>query len=243
MKIEITPISWSRFGNVINTLEGPAIYCVELASFPETHMLTKFKSDYFSDFSNTIQNIGWKYEKVESWRRSGSVSRVETSDYIFYLSEDNRVQPSNTDNAPARHADPVFENCCESFFGSCEKQMDWSIIRSEYSDMYQYLNSKRIKPLHTNCWCGTCFWSGISIPPDYIPECTMCKNDTLKVSVKVNTGVKKTDIEPDCCKSCIWWEWFHNIRKNMVGCKCDDICDCGKLSYHKKRAIIINNYK
>ena len=55
-------------------------------------MLTKFKVDFFAEFSKTMQNIGWKYEKVENWKRfSGTVSKVETKNYIFYLDEKQRT--------------------------------------------------------------------------------------------------------------------------------------------------------
>ena len=217
MKFELKPVNWFRFGNVINTCGGPSIYCVELASFPETHMLTKFKSDSFVAFSKTIQNIGWNYEKVESWRRSGTVSRVETEKYIFYLDEEQRVDPP----LPEDYIDTTPE-------GQIPDQVVWPVIRSEYSDIYRYMDAKIIKPCNQN-WCG--------IAPECIPECTMCKSDTKKVSYSINSGSKKIEIEPDCCRFCIWWDWFHTIRKNMCGCKCENDCDCGKLKYKKKETL------
>ena len=214
MKREINPDSWFRFGNVINTSEHISIYCIELSTFPETHMLTKFKMDFFSDIPKTIKNMGWKYEKVESWKRSCSISIVETENYIINLDEDKRVISPDSIH--------FLDNTLEE---EVENKTFWPVIRTEYSDVYQYLIKKKID-------------SCISIPPESIPECTMCKNDTKKVSVKVNSGIKKVDIEPDCCKSCIWWEWFHSIRKNMVECKCVDVCECGKLKYKKKETVI-----
>ena len=123
MPIEISPEKWSRFGNVINTSEGVAIYCVELSGFPETHLLTKFKSDNFTTFSKIIENIGWKYEKVESWKKtSGSVSRVETENYIFFLDEQKRTWPLNyIDSAPQKEI---------------KSPTECPIIRSEFSDIY-----------------------------------------------------------------------------------------------------------
>lgn len=211
MKTEIIPTSWLRFGNVINTFEKISIYCIELSSFPETHMLTKFKCNSFSEFPKTIQNIGSKYEKVVSFtRKSGSVSRVETENYIIYLNEDNRVMINDDvfiDNSPTN--EDIDE--CYDF----KKP-----LRSEYSDMYKYLESKKV--------CGDCY----TIPSECIPECTLCKQDTLKVEIKAHT--KTVEIEPNCCSSCTWWDWFHNARKNILGCKCIGVCDCGKLKYKKK---------
>ena len=231
MKPEISPQSWFRFGNVINTTDQIAIYCIELSTFPETHMLTKFKCESFSEIPKLIKNLGWKYERVvEMTKKSGSITRVETENYIVFLDETRR--------AIAPLPEDFIDNAPE---GIIEEQIPWPVIRSEYSDVYKYLNSKRLKPCpkyREECYCGKCWWTGISIVPECIPECTMCKNDTQKVAIKVNMGIKKVDIESDCCRSCIWWGWFHQIRKNAVGCKCDDICDCGKLNYRKKLTII-----
>ena len=214
MKSEINPSSWFRFGNVINTSDCVSIYCIELSTFPETHMLTKFKIDAFSEIPKTIKNMGWKYEKVQNWKRSGSISKIETENYIINLDEEKRVNAPDilyfVDNTPEHEA---------------EGENVWPVVRSEYSDVYRYLKGKKLE-------------AGISIPPECIPECTMCKNDTKKVSVKVNSGIRKVDIEPDCCRSCIWWEWFHTIRKNMVECKCADGCDCGRLKYKKKETVV-----
>jgi hypothetical protein len=236
MKTEVIPEKWFRFGNVINTTEGLSIYCIELSSFPETHMLTKFKCESFSVFPKTIENLGWKYERVVAIsKKSGSVTRVETENHIVFLDEEKRITTPIAsdfiDNSPS---------------WEIADQTPWPVIRSEYSDVYQYLNSKRLKPCSKysrDCYCGKCWWAGISIAPECIPECTMCRNDTQKVSIKVNAGIKKVEIEPDCCKACIWWDWFHTIRKNMVGCKCDDICDCGKLSYRKKETVVLRMEK
>ena len=223
MKTEITPKSWLRFGNVINTSEKISIYCIELSSFPETHMLTKFKCNSFSEFPKTIQNIGLKYEKVISFsRKSGSVSRVETENYIVYLNEDNRVMIKDDVFIDNSLINPDVNECYDF-----QKP-----LRSEYSDMYKYLNSKKVIPCPNDCWCGDCYWTSISIHSESIPECTLCKQDTLKVEIKAHT--KNVEIEPNCCSSCIWWDWFHNIRKNILGCKCIGVCDCGKLKYKKK---------
>ena len=247
MKTEINPQSWFRFGNIINTSEGVSIYCIELSTFPETHMLTKFKCDEFSPFPKTIQNLGWKYEKVVAiCKKSGTVTRVDTENHIIFLDEEKRVVAPPPEN--------FIDNSQE---GEIQEQIPWPVIKSEYSDVYHYLNSKRINPCPKytqNCFCGDCWWAGISriagehnslsLAPECIPECTMCKNDTQKVFVKVNSGIiKKIEIEPDCCKACIWWDWFHQIRKNMIGCKCDGICDCGKLFYRKKETLVLRMEK
>ena len=214
--MELTPDKWFRFGNVI-VAGNVSIYCIELFGFPETHMLTKFKSDTFSEFPETIRNMGYKYEKVLSFsKKSGSVSQVVTTNYIIFLDEDKRM-PS-----------PLHENFIDTT-EECEipGQIPRPVIRNEYSDVYRYLYSKQKK--YGQEW---------DIKPESIPECKMCRNDTLKVSVKANAGVKKVEIEPDCCKACIWWDWFHGLRRDMVGCKCEDICDCGKLRYKKKETVV-----
>ena len=232
MKTEITPDSWVRFGNVINTSSGCAIYCMELSTFPETHMLTKFKCDSFSPFSKTMENLGWNYERVVGIsKKSGTVSKVETENCIVFLDEEKRV------SAPDSH---LFIDSAPSSQDTAHDKHVWPVVRSEYSDVYQYLNGKRLNPCRVggDCQCGKCLWNGISIVPESIPECSLCKNDTKKVYTKVNAGVKKVDIEPDCCKACIWWDWFHSIRKTMVECKCSDTCDCGKLRYRKKETVV-----
>jgi hypothetical protein len=214
--MELTPDKWFRFGNLIVT-DNISIYCMELYGFPETHMLTKFKCDSFGDFPATIRNMGYRYEKVVSFsKKSGTVSRVVTENYVILLDEDKRVDAPN----PEDFIDTTHE--CE-----LPDQIPRPVVRNEYSDVYSYLHSKQKK--YGQEW---------DISPDRIPECKMCRNDTTKVSVKVNAGVKKVEIEPDCCKACIWWDWFHNARRDMVGCKCDDGCDCGKLRYKKKETVV-----
>ena len=86
--------------------------------------------------------------------------------------------------------------------------------------------------------CGTCFWAGITIP--VVPECTVCKDDTERFGklVKENPKAKNYDFEPNCFKACIWWEWFHSVRKNKCGCLCKDICSCGKINYVEKKKVV-----
>jgi hypothetical protein len=85
--------------------------------------------------------------------------------------------------------------------------------------------------------CGICFWKGITIPFENIPDCRTCKEDTeiFGKLVKENPKAKSYEFEPECFKACLWWEWFHGVRKMKCGCNCPDVCVCGKIKYMEKR--------
>jgi hypothetical protein len=85
-------------------------------------------------------------------------------------------------------------------------------------------------------FCGVCWWGDITLPPEQIPECSWCKEDSIMIKsiAKMNPG-SKIEFEPKCFKRCIWWDWFDRERRNKIGCSCDtSICSCGKLKYVKR---------
>jgi hypothetical protein len=68
-------------------------------------------------------------------------------------------------------------------------------------------------------FCGICFWKGITIPPEIGKDikCRKCQDDTtiLKEKIKYSTG-GKIEFQHSCCSSCLWWDWFDNIRKQIA---------------------------
>ena len=104
-------------------------------------------------------------------------------------------------------------------------------LRSQHSDVYKYLSKVRCNGCpnyEKGCGCGECFWRGISIPPEKIPECSKCKEDTHKFNYS------RPDLIPLCSINCIWWDWHHQIRQKMVLCTCDGGCTCGKIKYKQR---------
>lgn len=129
-------------------------------------------------------------------------------------------------------------------------------LRETYSPISEYLREKLgyccepITCVHPRGqFCGTCFWQGVSIPVEYIPPCSKCTIDTDEVK-KQSKVSKQVEVEPKCCLSCVWWDWFDKRRRDMCGCKCDSedfyaisftreeykikTCKCGKLAYKEK---------
>ena len=57
---------------------------------------------------------------------------------------------------------------------------------------------------------------GILSPPEKVPECVLCVEDTQNARAEIIANKKhKTVIELkcNCCNSCIWWDWFHQKRE------------------------------
>lgn len=118
-------------------------------------------------------------------------------------------------------------------------------LRKSHTPQYDYLGKKinidrKCEPHLQNNMCGVCFWEGISVRLEDIPECTVCKEDTEKFGrlVKDNPKAKTFEFEPDCFKACLWWEWFHNVRKMKCGCLCETVCVCGKIKYGEKKKVV-----
>jgi len=119
------------------------------------------------------------------------------------------------------------------------------VYRKVDSPQFDYIQKKTA----INCECGTshiqsemcanCFWKYITIPPECIPECQTCKEDTEKFGrlVKDNPKANSYEFSPDCFKACIWWDWFYNNRKMKCGCSCKDACTCGKIKHGEKKKI------
>jgi hypothetical protein len=119
------------------------------------------------------------------------------------------------------------------------------MARSENSPQYEYIKRKtavedECEPHSAHSFCGSCLWRGITIDPNAIPECTVCKEDTVRFGrlVKDNPNAKSYEFEVDCFKSCMWWEWFHDSRKMKCGCMCKGVCSCGKIKYKDKKKAV-----
>ena len=70
--------------------------------------------------------------------------------------------------------------------------------------------------------CGECFWKGITIPADRIPECSVCKRDMDQFKKQLREKEREfIEIKPECFEPCIWWDWFDRERRDKIGCKCD----------------------
>jgi hypothetical protein len=59
---------------------------------------------------------------------------------------------------------------------------------------------------------NTGWWNDVSLKPNDVPECSVCKNDfttykNLKVANKLN------DYKDNCSKYCLWYEWFNSKKK------------------------------
>lgn len=80
--------------------------------------------------------------------------------------------------------------------------------------MKEYLATKQ-QYLQHRCIDQYClkkqdWWFSITITPLLdIPECTNCKNDTLKLKHSLGH-----DVQVSCCQHCLWYEWFDFRRKN-----------------------------
>lgn len=94
----------------------------------------------------------------------------------------------------------------------------------DFSSDYLYIEAKTQILENCSCkdkqMCGICFWKGITIPPkDAINnKCTRCIADTklVKTKIKDNPSAKIIEFIPECCTSCIWWDWFHYQRTSMA---------------------------
>ena len=62
-------------------------------------------------------------------------------------------------------------------------------------------------------YCGHCFWTGITVPADEIPECQACKKDTE--SWKTFYKVSPTDFKEECNRHCFWFQWFDQKRRDV----------------------------
>lgn len=89
--------------------------------------------------------------------------------------------------------------------------------------------------------CGMCFWKNITLPPESIPECGRCREDSVMVKqlYKANPNTK-IEYEPKCFKLCVWWDWFDRERRNKIGCSCtSNTCSCGRLKYIKREHAVV----
>jgi hypothetical protein len=69
--------------------------------------------------------------------------------------------------------------------------------------------------------CGICFWSGILLSPDQIPDCQRClaDNNNLDFEIKKSSGNKRgkeIQLKLSCCKECLQYEWNHQKRLMMA---------------------------
>jgi hypothetical protein len=99
------------------------------------------------------------------------------------------------------------------------------------NDKYSYLCKKLKKVECTNMCkeyalvlnkpiqCGTCFWNDITLPPEQVPECSKCVEDTNKVKELLKDNKDKIECEYNCCKSCLWFDYFDYKRNNLAKIK------------------------
>ena len=76
----------------------------------------------------------------------------------------------------------------------------------KFKDKKSYLSYSLNKSGKLNKW-----WRNVTIPIDTMIscgyECRVCKEDTRRYfQFKEN--------KPKCSSSCLWFEWFENIRRN-----------------------------
>jgi len=118
-----------------------------------------------------------------------------------------------------------------------------------YDSKYEYLESKlKIDECVDYCteysnilkktiMCGKCFWKSVTLPYDFIPECSTCKKDMDNFKNKFN-GIMRLSVPHDtaglscvqallipgevsatltmqieCGKNCLWYDWFDNKRQ------------------------------
>ena len=113
--------------------------------------------------------------------------------------------------------------------------MELPILRGENNPSYAYIKEKTeieaCPNAGDNHMCGVCWWKGVTIDPSQIPECSTCKADTDLFSSKLKAGAKKIELDVSCFEVCVWWSWFHSVRKMKIGCECPEKCTCGKIKY------------
>lgn len=91
-----------------------------------------------------------------------------------------------------------------------------------FSSDYEYIKSKTEILETCDCAkqniCGICFWKGVTISPEIgiNNKCRRCLADMQKFKEKVKNASGKIDYEPICFTSCMWWDWFHNLRKQIA---------------------------
>ena len=89
-----------------------------------------------------------------------------------------------------------------------------------HESKYDYIKQKIAIDGQCNCippeMCGICWWKAVTLPPEKVPECVLCVEDTQNARAEIIANKKhKTVIELkcNCCNSCIWWDWFHQKRE------------------------------
>jgi hypothetical protein len=69
---------------------------------------------------------------------------------------------------------------------------------------------------------GETFWNNACIPPNKVPQCPVCKDDTRTfeefqgtlMEFEARSEVAKSELM-QCCRSCLWWDYFHNNRISL----------------------------
>ena len=91
-------------------------------------------------------------------------------------------------------------------------------IKPEDWEYYAYIKEKTKIEETCDCrypkqLCGICFWKGVTIPPEmgHKYRCKRCIEDTE--AFKQCTQKK---FAPTCCKSCIWWDFYDNRRREYA---------------------------
>jgi hypothetical protein len=97
----------------------------------------------------------------------------------------------------------------------------------------EYIRAKVHIPLEDTS-IGANWWRQVTLPAEQIPECSLCLADTQKVRTWSGVGGKGNTckVEPDCSKRCIWFDWFDARRRLILGCRCNEDCNC--LQYVRK---------
>ena len=109
-----------------------------------------------------------------------------------------------------------------------------------YDSKYEYLESRlKIDECVNYCteysdilkktiMCGKCFWKTVTLPYDFIPECSTCKKDMDNFKNKFNEVSATLTMQIECGKNCLWYDWFDN--KRQLQAKQSNV----KLVYSKK---------
>lgn len=87
---------------------------------------------------------------------------------------------------------------------------------------YEYIVSKTQILETCNCErkqiCGICFWKGVTISPEIgvNHKCPRCIQDNLRFKDQISHSNNTIIFEHNCFSVCMWWDWFHNIRKQIA---------------------------
>jgi len=91
--------------------------------------------------------------------------------------------------------------------------------------------------------CGICFWNDIILPPEQISECSRCIEDTNKLKELLKDNKNRIECEYNCCKSCLWFDYFDYKRNNLAKIKGKELIVIKNKEKKEKKEKVDKNIK